>query len=248
MTDVEIKHAQKVVGHTFADVALLKESLTHASIADDRLKSNERMEFLGDAVLDLIMCEHLYRRFPNYAEGDLTKVKSAIVSRQTCAAVSREVGLDKLLFLGKGITSRTSIPPSLAAAVYESVVAAIYLDAGLETTREFVLRTMETHVARICATIHQHNYKATLQQFVHRETGHTPIYELLDEKGPDHSKCFEIGVTIHGKRYPTAWGMNKKIAEQKAALLTLEQMGVLNEQDVIDGLEQLSMSEPQFDV
>src|SRR5687768_18204074 len=95
-----------VLGHTFKNPDLLKESLTHASIADNRLDSNERMEFLGDAVLDLIICEALYRRFPSYQEGDLTKVKSAVVSRRTCAEISNETGLTELLLIGKGISSR----------------------------------------------------------------------------------------------------------------------------------------------
>ena len=245
MNSEEIKQAELLLGYTFKNAALLRESLTHASSADNRMLSNERMEFLGDAVLDLIICEELYRRFPGYAEGELTKIKSAVVSRQTCAVVSREGGIDRLLIIGKGIGSRAAIPSSLSAAVYESIVAALYLDAGLEHVRQFVLRTMATHIDKISASIHQHNYKATLQQAVQRDQGHTPIYELLDEKGPDHSKCFEVCVMVNGKRFPSAWGTNKKIAEQKAALLALESLGVLTQDDVSAGLEQLSMSEPQ---
>src|SRR3954454_16654325 len=132
--------ARKVLDYDFKSADLLKEALTHASIADNRLQSNERMEFLGDAVLDLVICEELYKRFPQYLEGDLTKIKSAVVSRRTCAEVSKETGLDELLIIGKGISGREQMPSSLAAAVYESIVAAIYLDGGFEVVKDYVLR------------------------------------------------------------------------------------------------------------
>src|SRR5205823_7178190 len=141
----------QILDYTFKNPALLKESLTHASIADNRLNSNERMEFLGDAVLDVIVCEALYLRFPEYLEGDLTKIKSAVVSRRTCAEISNETGLTDLLIIGKGISSRNSMPSSLAAAVYESIVAALYLDGGFEVVKQYVLRTMGPKVDYIAA-------------------------------------------------------------------------------------------------
>ncbi len=224
--------AQEVLGHQFTNQELLKESLTHASIADNRLNSNERMEFLGDAVLDVIICEQLYKRFPQLLEGDLTKIKSAVVSRKICAEVAIETGLADLLIIGKGIASRALMPPSLAAAVYESVVAAIYLDGGFEKVKEYVLRTMNPKVEAVYANLSQHNYKAALQQHAQQKLGGTPIYELLDEKGPDHSKCFEVAVVVNGRRFNGAWGPNKKTAEQKAALLALEEMGVIGTKEV----------------
>jgi ribonuclease-3 len=229
--------AERALGYTFKNEALLKESLTHASIADNRLHSNERMEFLGDAVLDLIICHDIYDRFPTLDEGDLTKIKSAVVSRKTCAEVAREVGIDKLLIIGKGIASRTNMPPSLSAAVYESIVAAIYIDGGFEAAKEFVLRTMTPKVISISGSMHQHNYKATLQQHAQGTLHASPMYELLDEKGPDHSKCFEICVTIAGRRYESAWGMNKKIAEQKAALMALQELGVIDKEEAEQAIE-----------
>src|SRR4051812_40015706 len=179
------------MGHVFHDKKLLIESLTHASSADNRLNSNERMEFLGDAVLDLVVCEELYKLFPEKQEGDLTKLKSAVVSRRTCAEVSNEAGLTDLLIIGKGISSRSAMPSSLAAAVYESIVAAIYLDGGFEVVKEYVLRTMRPKIEAIASNAHQQNFKAVLQQHAQKALGATPQYELLDEKGPDHSKCFE---------------------------------------------------------
>ena len=232
MSPEQQSQAESVLGYKFLDSELLKESLTHSSIADNRLNSNERMEFLGDAVLDLIVCELLYRRFPNLQEGDLTKIKSAVVSRKICAEVAVETGLAMLLVIGKGISNRAAMPLSLAAAVYESVVAAIYLDGGFEAVKEYVLRTMTPKVEAVFANLHQHNYKALLQQHAQKTLGASPLYELLDEKGPDHSKCFEVCVIINGRRYAGAWAPNKKTAEQKAALLALEELGVVGRQEV----------------
>jgi ribonuclease-3 len=233
------EHAERVLGVQFKDEALLREALTHASIAETRVKSNERMEFLGDAVLDLIICEALYKRFPHYLEGELTKIKSAVVSRRVCAEVAKETGLAELLITGKGILSAEQMPSSLSAAVYESIVAAIYLDGGFEVVKEYVLRTMSAKIDEISANINQQNYKAMLQQHAQKMTGATPVYELLDEKGPDHSKCFEVCVSVNGRRFTSAWGTNKKTAEQKAALLALEEMGVLAPREVDEAIEQM---------
>lgn len=238
--------AEKVLQYTFQSEALLKESLTHASIADNRLHSNERMEFLGDAVLDLIICHDIYKRFPTYAEGELTKIKSAVVSRKTCADVAREISLDKLLIIGKGISSRAAMPPSLAAAVYESIVAAVYLDGGYDAASTFVMRTMGPKIISISESIHQHNYKATLQQHAQGTLHASPMYELLDEKGPDHSKCFEVCVTIAGRRFESAWGTNKKIAEQKAALMALLELGVIKQEEAEQAIETVNAGVADF--
>jgi len=237
------QRAEQILGYTFKNPNLLKESLTHSSVADNRLDSNERMEFLGDAVLDLVVCEALYLRFPEYFEGDLTKIKSAVVSRRTCAEVSNETGLTDLLITGKGISSREHMPSSLAAAVYESITAALYLDGGFEVVKAYVLRTMNPKIDEIAANTHQRNYKAVLQQHAQKIIGGTPMYELLDEKGPDHSKCFEVCVVIDGKRYNSAWGPNKKMAEQKAALFALEELGVFDAKEVDELLENIPDAE-----
>jgi ribonuclease-3 len=233
------ERAEKILGHRFKNPQLLKEALTHASIADHRLESNERMEFLGDAVLDLIICEALYLKFPEYQEGDLTKVKSAVVSRRTCAEVANETGLTDLLIIGKGISSRNALPSSLAAAVYESIVAAIYLDGGFEVIKQYVLRTMTPKLEEISSNSHQQNFKAVLQQHAQKMLGGAPMYELLDEKGPDHSKCFEVCVTVGGRRFSSAWGPNKKMAEQKAALLALEDLGVFAPREVEQAIDEI---------
>jgi ribonuclease III len=221
---------EAMLDYRFRNHELLKEALTHASIADDRRLSNERLEFLGDSVLGLVVCHRLFEIFPDYLEGDLTKLKSAVVSRNTCAAVANALGLTDLIFVGKGMTGRAGVaqkPSSLAAGVLEAIIAAIYLDSGLEAARVFIVRHMEQYIHSFAATTHQQNYKSLLQQYAQKTLSATPIYELLDEKGPDHSKCFEVRVVIGTRAYGSAWGPAKKPAEQKAAQIALEELGVL---------------------
>ncbi len=219
---------QKRIGYEFKDPSLLQAALTHASSADHRRDSNERMEFLGDAVLGLVVCQALYERLPDALEGDMTKIKSAVVSRRACARVADRLKLTAGLVLGQGMDSGDILPRSLAAGTLEAVIAAIFLDGGLAAARAWVLEHMNAELERATASQHQFNYKSQLQQWAQRELGGTPIYELLDEKGPDHAKCFEVAVTIRGEQYPSAWGPTKKEAEQKAAGLALIAVGELD--------------------
>ena len=236
--DVILEQCQEIIDYHFSDLELLSASLRHSSASDQRLNSNERLEFLGDAVLDIIICEDLYRRFPQYLEGDLTILKSAVVSRRTCAQVAQKLGLQSFLSLGKGITEQTSLPESLSAAVIESIVGAIYLDGGLEQARRFVQRNFEPFIE----SAQQHrDYKSMFQQYTQSEHSTSPFYELLDEKGPDHAKAFEVaaGYRVGGqtRTFTSAWGISKKEAEQKAAKIALEQLGVLEESPTPDSLE-----------
>jgi len=190
---------------------LLRASLTHASGANTRLASNERMEFLGDSVLGLVTCEQLYLRFPDYQEGDLTKIKSVVVSRRTCARFSKALNLGAFLFLGKGMNHlhSSAVPPSMLADVYESLVAAVYLDGGLEAARAFILRHLGPEIEEVAEGAHGGNFKSLLQQVAQREFNAPPQYHLLDEKGPDHSKFFVVCVAIGGQRFTSAWAPNK---------------------------------------
>jgi ribonuclease-3 len=219
-----LEECQKAIGYQFRQPDLLRAALTHASGANTRLASNERLEFLGDAVLGLVTCEQLYLRFPDYQEGDLTKVKSVVVSRRTCARFSRLLNLGDYLFLGKGMNQHTAVPASLLADVYESLVAAIYLDGGLEAARTFILKHLTAEIELVAEGAHGGNSKSLLQQVAQREFSATPQYVLLDEKGPDHSKCFKIAAVIGRHTYAGAWGRNKKEAEQRAAMNALAQV------------------------
>jgi ribonuclease-3 len=219
-----LEECQSAIGYHFRQPELLRAALTHASGANTRLASNERLEFLGDAVLGLVTCEQLFLRFPDYQEGDLTKIKSVVVSRRTCARIARELNLGDYLFLGKGMNPHVAVPANMQADVYESLVAAIYLDGGLEEARRFILRYLGPEIEQVAEGAHGGNFKSLLQQVAQREFGATPQYVLLDEKGPDHSKCFKVAAQIGRHTYAGAWGRNKKEAEQKAAMNALAQI------------------------
>lgn len=212
------------IGYVFGDRALLHAALTHASGAMHRLRSNERLEFLGDAILGAVVCDLLFRQYPEYLEGDLTKIKSIVVSRQTCAKLSEQLGLEEFLKLGKGMTTSPGVPPSLLANVFESLVAAVYLDGGHEAARRFIETHVGPQIELAAGGHHAANFKSLLQHLAQREFNTTPTYQLLDEKGPDHSKCFKISAQIGRNRYPPAWGRNKKEAEQRAARNALSEI------------------------
>lgn len=219
-----LETCQRRIGYHFTNQELLRASLTHASGADHRLASNERLEFLGDAILGAVICELLFRQFPDYLEGDLTKIKSVVVSRQTCAKISQALGMQEFLILGKGMTTHPTVPPSLLADVFESLLAAIYLDGGHGPARAFIEKYVGPEVVLVAGGELGSNYKSLLQQLAQREHGTTPTYQLLDEKGPDHNKCFKIAAKVGSNRYQPAWGRNKKEAEQRAARNALSEL------------------------
>lgn len=228
-----LQKCQELLGYPFRNDDLLMLALTHASVAPTRLQSNERMEFLGDAVLGMVVVHELYTRCRKLLEGEMTKVKSLVVSRQTCAVVADEMGISKLLATSKGLADRSEggskLPVSVSAAVFEAIIGAIYLDGGMEPASEFVLKHIRPHIAAALRDEHRRNFKSALQQHVQRQWGTAPEYLLLDEKGPDHRRCFEVAVRVDGRQFPSAWGVNKKQAEQKAARLALVELAVLND-------------------
>jgi ribonuclease-3 len=217
----KISSCEEALGYQFQNRGLLELALTHASVSRTRIESNERLEFLGDAILGGIICEGLYHRFPEYPEGELTRIKSSLVSRNTCARVAEQLGLSDFLLLGKGLLTHQHIPASIMAGVFESVVAAVYLDGGHEAVRAFVERAMAAELDLEIEPRLSRNYKSMLQQMSQKQFGATPLYQVLDEKGPDHSKCFKISAAIGSQAYPAAWGTSKKEAEQRAALNAL---------------------------
>jgi ribonuclease-3 len=219
-----LDECQEAIGYTFTRPELLRSALTHTSGANTRASSNERLEFLGDSVLGLVTCKQLFLRFPDYQEGDLTKVKSVIVSRKTCARFSQELGLGRFLFLGKGVSAYGEIPPNMLADVFEALVAAVFLDGGWDAAKEFVMRFIGPEIERAARDAISANSKSALQQVVQRQYGGTPRYFLLDEQGPDHDKCFKVAADVEGHRFPPAWGRNKKEAELKAALNALAEI------------------------
>ena len=227
MDEEILRQIEQIIGYEFSDKNLLVKAFTHSSAVDGRLLSNERLEFLGDSILAVVICQALFENFTNYLEGDLTKIKSRLVSRETCAQISGQLGLQKYLKVGKGMVSNRALSGSLAAGVLETIIAAIHIDGGFEAARDFILRIYGSLIEQADAEQTHGNFKSLLQQYSQEHFNATPSYVLLDEKGPDHNKCFELEVTISDRHFPSAWGSNKKEAEQKAASNALVELGVL---------------------
>ena len=224
-----LQQIEQIINYNFSDKKLLSEALTHSSAVDHRAFSNERMEFLGDSVLSLVICQILYERFPDYLEGDLTKIKSMLVSRRTCAKIVKDLKLQEFLKIGKGMIFNRALTGSLAAGLLESLIAAVYLDGGLESARSFILKMFGALIEQTDAKQSQGNFKSMLQQYAQQKFDVTPVYQLLDEKGPDHNKCFEVQVVIADYYFQSAWATNKKQAEQKAAFNALVELGATKE-------------------
>lgn len=236
MTDDVLSAVERAIGYTFDDRSLLTTALRHASSTNSRADSNERLEFLGDAVLGLVVCNELHHRFPDLLEGDLTKIKSMVVSRNTCADIIERLDVEQYLVLGKGMMNHDTLPGSVAAAMLEAIIGAIFLDgddrdAGLGAVRDFLMPCFDEIIDQAAASGHQQNFKSVLQQYAQENLQTPPMYVLLDEQGPDHSKCFEVCVQLGADRFESCWGQSKKVAEQRAALIALRALGLAESDD-----------------
>ncbi len=221
---------ESVIGHTFRDPALLQAALTHPSAASGG-SSYERMEFLGDSVLGMVVCQALYETFGDLAEGDLTQIKSEVVSRRTCAEVGQTLGLTGHMVLGKGVDDGKGVPGSVAAAGLEAVICALYLDGGLEPARAFILRHFNAAIERAASTGHRNNWKALLQQMTQKHLNLSPVYRLVCERGPDHARMFEVRAELGVRVFPPAAAPTKKQAEMAAALHALVELKVAKAAD-----------------
>lgn len=208
---------QEKIGYRFENPLLLRIALTHSSGAETPFHSNERLEFLGDAVLGYIICETVFLRYPDKLEGDLTKIKSAVVSRASCQVIGKRLGLEDCLILGRGLNRSYRLPSSILANVVESVIASIYLDGGIQAALEFIERHFGPELDKFGEDGDLDNFKSVLQHLAQRELGHTPTYQLLEVVGPEHHKAFHVSVKIGSKSFQAAWGTTKKEAEQRAA-------------------------------
>jgi ribonuclease-3 len=202
------------IPHEFEDPDLLRLALTHAS--SGKAVDNERLEFLGDAVLDLVVAEDLYHALPTRPEGDLTEFKAWVVSRAVLAEAARDLRLEGVIDAGAGLRRR-ALPRSVLANLYEAVLGAVYLDAGLEAARRFTLETLAAPMARVRDARGAPNPKQQLQQLAQERTGEPPTYVLLEERGSAHARAFCMAAEIDGRRFPSAWGRTRKEAERWAA-------------------------------
>lgn len=221
-----MKTLEAKLGYTFRDISLLENALTHSSCANEsrgRLQSNERLEFLGDSILGMVVAEHLFRNHPDLPEGELTRTRAALVCEDSLVEVAQALGLGDYLKLGKGEEAgggRTR--PSIRADAVEAVLAAVYLDGGIGSARKIIQEYILSK--EIAGWKASRDYKTSLQELVQRESGQVLKYRLTGESGPDHNKRFFVEVELNGIAVGSGEGRSKKEAEQMAAKAAMEKL------------------------
>lgn len=221
-----MRSLEEKLGYTFRDKSLLSEALNHSSYANEHretgLGSNERLEFLGDSVLGFVTAEFLFKTYPKLPEGDLTRMRASLVCEQSLYDVAKEIDLGAHLRLGKGEEAGGGRErQSILADATEAVLAAVYLDGGMEQVRSLIYRVLLDNAP---AAEERRDYKTTLQEVVQRKSGQVLTYHLVDEQGPDHNKTFLFEVQLNGEPVGKGQGHSKKEAEQAAAKDALERM------------------------
>lgn len=218
---------EAVLGHRFADRGLLERALTHRSCRAEQQSCahNEQLEFLGDAVLGLVLSAYLIRRFPDWGEGELSRARSRLASARALAEAARRIGLGQQLRLGPGEEkSGGREKGKLLANAYEAVAGAIFLDGGLAAVEAFVERTLLLPELVETAELARTDHKSALQEWLQARRQPPAQYRVLRESGPEHAKLFEVAVVVDGKPLAVSTGRSKKEAEQRAAALALEQL------------------------
>ena len=240
-----LEELQGSLAYVFKEKALLYEALTHRSFSQIQEQAatphNERLEFLGDAVLGLVVSESVATMFPSSTEGELSKVKAGLISRRTLAKAAGRIGLGQWLRLGRGEeVTQGREKHSLLANALEAIIGAVYLDGGLDAARSFIHTTLATEFAdlqdRPGASVGE-DWKSQLQEWTHKQFGGSPCYRLVQETGPDHQKCFEMIVEVQGGVMGQRKGRTKKEAEQCAAEQGIAQKRFFGSRDTEDSHE-----------
>jgi len=212
---------QKALKVRVRDLSIFDKALTHRSYSNENpgiVSDNERLEYLGDSVLGLVVNEYLYKRFENYLEGDLAKIKSTVVSEDILTQVAGEIGLGEFILLGKGEEhSGGRGRASILANTVEAVIGALYLDMGYKTTKNCVLMLLKKHIEQINEMEYLRDPKTALQEYVQKKYKEKPVYDVIEEKGPDHLKEFTVRLVIKGKEILIGSGSSKRRAEMDAA-------------------------------
>lgn len=229
MLPIDLDELECCLDYHFKNPALLQQAITHKSYLNEARgksqKDNERFEFLGDAVLDLIISQDLLLNYPDTPEGELSKMKSRIVSETALAKVAKRLEIGRFLLLGRGEEiNQGRTKPSLLANTLEAILAAIYLDGGLEAANQVIEKIFKDEIEGLLKTEAFTDYKTELQELCQRDYEILPAYTVLSESGPDHQKIFEVQLSIKGNVYGKGLGRSKKEAEQQAARETLEKL------------------------
>lgn len=217
--------AEARLGMTFQRREHLRDALTHASTKPEHGATNERLEFLGDAILGLVVAEHLFNTRPDFEEGRLSKVRAHAVSRRTLAEVARKLGLADCLYVGKMFPTPESIADSVLSNAFEAVIAAVYLDRGYDAACAFALKLVAPALEEAAAAPEARDWKSLFSAYAQARQTPTPVYVVLAAEGKDHEKVFEIAAELAGRRFPSARGRNKREAEQSAARAALRELG-----------------------
>lgn len=232
LSGADYEELESLIGYTIKHRAYFLQALTHRSylqfVSNPSLKSNERLEFLGDAVLNLVIAEYLYREFQNLPEGELTKLRSRLVSGAALVQHAHDMRLEKFLLLSNSAANALRRgSATLLADAYEAIIAAIYLDGGAEAARDFIYRHIITHTRRDELMLSDTNYKSMLLEYVQARKIASPRYVTVNEEGPNHNRTFSVEVLINNVSSGAGIGKSKKEAEQKAAMQALQHFGVL---------------------
>lgn len=222
-------YCQKALGISFRRESLLEQAFVHSSYRnespDSSASNNERLEFLGDAVLNFVVTERLYEKFPELSEGELTEIRASLVCRDILAELASSLGLGDCLLLGRGeeLSGGRAKASNLANAM-EALLGALFLDQGLAKARRFILRQLKPELQKIGTGNTMPNYKALVQEFVQGEGRPTPVYRLVEATGPDHSKRFTVEILVDGDPLGRGMGRSKKAAESQAARAAWEEL------------------------
>lgn len=220
---------QQILSISFNELSILEQAMVHSSYINESPEfapvSNERLEFLGDAVLGQVIAEKLYSDYPHFSEGEMTKLRSALVSRSTLARIARNIGLGNYLYLGKGeeASGGRNKPTNLAGAL-EAVMAAVFLDQGLATAKDFILRLLNKEIQKVVSQGVQTDYKSQLQEFIQSKQQQTPTYYVVEAEGPVHDRKFTVEVRVDNSVLGKGSSKSKKAAEAEAARSALEHL------------------------
>lgn len=223
---MELKEFEQKIGYNFKNRELLKNALTHTSYANEHvIKSNEKLEFLGDAILEFVTSEYIYKNYFRLKEGEMTKVRATVVCEKSLYKVACKHNFSDFLILGKSeIISGGNKRPAILADSVEAVIAAIYIDGGLEPSKKFIIENLKDEIENATKNVGKKDYKTVLQEELQKNGDVHIEYKILKETGPDHDKTFETQVSLNGKVLAQGKGKSKKEAEMQAAKIALENL------------------------
>ena len=222
---MSIEELEKNIGYTFKNKQLLKTALTHTSFAyENKVESNEKLEFLGDSILEFVSSEYMYSKYTNLKEGEMTKVRATVVCEKSLYKIATLHNFSDFLYLGKSeIMSGGNKRPAILADSVEAVIAAMFIDGGLEPAKQFIIENLKDEIEIATKHVGQKDYKTVLQEELQKNGDVKIEYKIIKESGPDHDKTFEAEVSLNGKKLATGVGKSKKEAEMQAAKKALEE-------------------------